>query len=110
MAAPRGAGDELDTMLILASIGALAVASRWSPAARWMTGAVGFLGGLVALLALLAMLFRLLFIAGLAGCCAVAATAALWLQAGAVLAILAGGAVFVITLAIGFSYVFGRWI
>lgn len=110
MASPHSAEDELDAMLILASLGALALASRWSPAARWMTGAVGFLGGIVALLALLAILVRLLLVAGFATCCALAATAALWPQAGAVLAVLGGALVFVITLAIGFAYAFGRWI
>src|SRR5688500_9654468 len=87
VAGSSSAEDELGAMLILASLGALALASRWSPAARWMTGAVGFLGGLVALLALLAILVRLLFVAGFAASCAVAATAALWPQAGAVLAV-----------------------
>lgn len=97
-------------LLILGSLGALALASRWSPAAGWMTGAVGFLGGIVALLALLAVVVRLLLLAGLAASCAAAATAAFWAQGGAVLAILGGVLVFVVTVTIGFAYAFGRWI
>ena len=110
MARSCGTEDKLVAMLILASLGALALASRWSPAARWMTGAVGFLGGIVALLALLAILIRVLFVTGLAACCAAVATAALWPEAGPILGVLGGAFVFVITLAIGFAYAFGRWI
>jgi hypothetical protein len=97
-------------MWMLAGLGALALATRWSPAARWMTGAIGFLGGIVAMIALLAILVRLLLVAGLAVFFALAATTALWPQAGAVQAILVGALVFAVTLATGFGYAFGRWI
>lgn len=97
-------------MLIIVGIGALALASRWSPAARWMVGAVGFLGAIVAILALLTVLLRVLLMAGLAGLAAVAVSTGMWPQTGAVLAIAGGAFTFVLMTALGFSYVFGRWI
>ena len=97
-------------MLVLAGIGALALAARWSPAARWMIGAVGFLGAIVAVLALLTVLLRLLLIAGLAGLAAVAVATGMWPQAGAVLAIVGGAFTFLLVTTLGFSYAFGRWI
>ena len=97
-------------MWILVSLGALALATRWSPAARWMTGAVGVLAGIVAVLALVTLLLRVLLIAGLAIAGAVTVASLLWAEAGPVLAIATGGLTFIGVLGVGLSSTLGRWI